>query len=98
MRAAVYEGPGNVRVEDVPDPVLVLDTDAIVAVTDAAIGGSDLWAYRGYGQRPPGARIGHEFLGVVTRSARTYERFGPVTAYSPPSRGRAASATTAEPD
>ena len=66
MRAAVFEGPGNVRVEDVPDPVLVLDTDAIVRVTDAAIGGSDLWAYRGYGQRPPGARIGHEFLGLVT--------------------------------
>ena len=66
MRAAVYEGPGNVRVEDVPDPVLVLETDAIVQVTDAAIGGSDLWAYRGYGQRPPGARIGHEFLGLVS--------------------------------
>jgi len=66
MRAAVYEGPGNVRVEDVPDPVLVLDTDVLVTVTDAAICGSDLWAYRGYGQRPPGARIGHEFLGLVT--------------------------------
>lgn len=80
MRAAVYEGPGNVRVEDVPDPTLVLDTDAIVAVTDAAIGGSDLWAYRGYGQRPPGARIGHEFLGLVTevgadvRRVRTGDR------------------------
>lgn len=66
MRAAVFEGPGNVRIEDVPDPILDLDTDALVRVTDAAICGSDLWAYRGYGQRPPGTRIGHEFLGVVT--------------------------------
>lgn len=65
MRAAVFEGPGNVRVEQVPDAGLELDTDALVRVTAASIGGSDLWAYRGYGQREPGARIGHEFVGVV---------------------------------
>lgn len=66
MRAAVFEGPGNVRVEDVADPVLDLDTDALVRITDSAVCGSDLWAYRGYGIRQPGARIGHEFLGIVT--------------------------------
>lgn len=65
MRAAIFEGPGNVRVSDVPDPELELDTDAVVRVTDACICGWDLWAYRGYGQRQPGARIGHEFVGVV---------------------------------
>lgn len=65
MRAAVFEGPGNVRVQEVPDASLELDTDALVRVTAASIGGSDLWAYRGYGQRVPGARIGHEFVGVV---------------------------------
>lgn len=65
MRAAIFEGPGNVRIQQVPDAVLDLDTDALVRVTDAGICGSDLWAYRGYGQRQPGARIGHEFVGIV---------------------------------
>ncbi len=65
MRAAVFEGPGNVRVQQVADAAIELDTDAVVRVTAASIGGSDLWAYRGYGQRQPGARIGHEFIGVV---------------------------------
>jgi threonine dehydrogenase-like Zn-dependent dehydrogenase len=65
MRAAVFEGPGNVRVQQVPDAALELETDAVVRVTAASIGGSDLWAYRGYGQRQPGERIGHEFVGLV---------------------------------
>jgi threonine dehydrogenase-like Zn-dependent dehydrogenase len=65
MRAAVYEGPGNIRIEQVPDPEIELDTDAVVRVTAAGICGSDLWSYRGYGTRQPGARIGHEFVGVV---------------------------------
>lgn len=66
MRAAVFEGPGNIRIEQVPDPEVELSTDAVVRVVSAGICGSDLWSYRGYGQRMPGARIGHEFLGVVS--------------------------------
>ena len=65
MRAAVFEGPGNIRVQHVPDPEVELPTDAVVRVVSAALCGSDLWSYRGYGQRMPGARIGHEFVGVV---------------------------------
>jgi threonine dehydrogenase-like Zn-dependent dehydrogenase len=65
MRAAVFEGPGNIRIEQVPDPEVELDTDAVVRVTAAGICGSDLWSYRGYGTRQPGSRIGHEFVGVV---------------------------------
>lgn len=65
MRAAVFEGPGNIRVEQVPDPEVELATDAVVTVRSAAVCGSDLWSYRGYGGRQPGARIGHEFVGVV---------------------------------
>ena len=66
MRAAVFEGPGNIRIQQVADPEVELPTDAVVRVVSAALCGSDLWSYRGYGQRLPGARIGHEFLGVVT--------------------------------
>ncbi|HYT09719.1 MAG TPA: alcohol dehydrogenase catalytic domain-containing protein [Mycobacteriales bacterium] len=65
MRAAVFEGPGNIRIQQVPDPEVELPTDAVVRVVSAAICGSDLWSYRGYGQRAPGSRIGHEFVGVV---------------------------------
>ena len=65
MRAAVFEGPGNIRIQQVPDPEVELPTDAVVRVVAAGICGSDLWSYRGYGQRVPGARIGHEFIGVV---------------------------------
>lgn len=66
MRAAVFEGPGNIRIQQVPDPEVELSTDAVVRITSAAICGSDLWSYRGYGTRQPGSRIGHEFLGVVS--------------------------------
>jgi threonine dehydrogenase-like Zn-dependent dehydrogenase len=66
VRAAVFEGPGNIRIQQVPDPEVELPTDAVVRVVSAAICGSDLWSYRGYGSRAPGARIGHEFIGVVT--------------------------------
>lgn len=65
MRAIVFEGPGNIRVESVPDPQIELPSDALVEVTHAGICGSDLWSYRGYGARVPGQRIGHEFIGVV---------------------------------
>ncbi|MER7568297.1 alcohol dehydrogenase catalytic domain-containing protein [Streptomyces sp. NPDC097941] len=65
MKAAVIQGPGNIRVEHVPDPQIHEPHDAVVAVTHAAICGSDLWAYQGTAPRKPGQRMGHEFIGVV---------------------------------
>ena len=66
MRATVYHAPGDVRVEDVPDPRIERPTDAVVRVTYACICGSDLWFYRGIDAGwEPGWRTGHEFLGVV---------------------------------
>ncbi len=66
MRATTIHGPGDVRIETVPDPRILQPTDAIVQVTAACICGSDLWAYRGIAKREPGQRIGHEFVGVVS--------------------------------
>jgi len=66
MKATVIHGGFDVRVEDVPDPVLLEPTDAVVRVLLSCICGSDLWPYRRTGPRPGGpGRIGHEFLGVV---------------------------------
>ena len=57
-------GAGDVRVEDVPDPVIEQPTDALVRVTAACICGSDLHPYHSM-PPPTGRRMGHEFIGVV---------------------------------
>lgn len=58
-------GPGDVQVEDVPDPTIQRPTDAIVRVSAACVCGSDLWAYRGIRELSQPTRYGHEFVGVV---------------------------------
>lgn len=65
MRATVFHGPGDVRVEQVPDAAVSSARDAVVRVTHACVCGSDLWPYSGGLPKDPGTRIGHEFLGVV---------------------------------
>jgi threonine dehydrogenase-like Zn-dependent dehydrogenase len=58
-------GAGDVRVENVPDPVLTEPTDAVVRVLRSCICGSDLWPYGSLAPTAHGRRMGHEFLGVV---------------------------------
>jgi threonine dehydrogenase-like Zn-dependent dehydrogenase len=70
MRATVMHGAGDVRVENVPDATLVEPGDAIVAVTSAAICGSDLWPYKSMEPSETGRRMGHEFIGVVEEVGR----------------------------
>jgi threonine dehydrogenase-like Zn-dependent dehydrogenase len=65
MKATVFYGKGDVRVETVPDPSIDEPTDAIVRVTHACICGSDLWFYRGEAPWQPGWRTGHELMGIV---------------------------------
>lgn len=76
MRAVVYRGEQNVRVEDVPEPSIADPRDAIVKVRKAAICGSDLHFYNG---RVPGvfegAVVGHEYVGTVTEVGADVARF-----------------------
>ncbi len=65
MRATIIHGAGDIRVETVPDPKILEPTDAVVRVVTACICGSDLWPYRSMAASEEGARIGHEFLGVI---------------------------------
>jgi threonine dehydrogenase-like Zn-dependent dehydrogenase len=65
MKATIMYGAGDVRVEDVPDPVLREPTDAVVRVLRSCICGSDLWPYGSMPASAQGRRMGHEFLGVV---------------------------------
>lgn len=65
MRATTIHGAGDIRVEEVPDPVIKKPTDAIIKVTAGCICGSDLWPYRGENPIRPGSTIGHECIGIV---------------------------------
>ncbi len=66
MRAVVYHGPGSKAWEEVPDPVLIDDTDAIVRVDVTTICGSDLHILKGDVPAVVDGRIlGHEAVGTV---------------------------------
>ena len=66
MRALTWHAPKDVRVEDVPDPVIQEPTDAIIRVTSTAICGSDLHLYEPLGPfLSKGDVLGHETMGVV---------------------------------
>ncbi|MGW7291264.1 zinc-dependent alcohol dehydrogenase [Streptomyces xiamenensis] len=66
MKAAVWHGKRDVRVDEVPDPVLQQPTDALIRVTSTGLCGSDLHLYEVLGPfMTPGDILGHEPLGVV---------------------------------
>lgn len=78
MRAVTWQGREDIRTIDVPDPVLVEPTDAIVRVTSTAICGSDLHLYSVLGAfLEPGDVLGHEFMGIV-------EEVGPAVSHLRP--------------
>lgn len=65
MRATLLYGAGDVRVENVPDSVIKLPTDALVRITASCVCGSDLWPYGSHKPEDGPARMGHEFIGIV---------------------------------
>ena len=66
MKAIVYHGPGHKAWEDVPDPVVVDDTDAIIRVDAVTICGTDLHILKGDVPAVTDGRIlGHEAVGTV---------------------------------
>jgi threonine dehydrogenase-like Zn-dependent dehydrogenase len=66
MKAVCWHGAQDVRIDTVPDPVLLNARDAIVRVTSTAICGSDLHLYNGLiPTMKSGDVLGHEFMGEV---------------------------------
>ena len=65
MRVAVMYGPGDVRVEDRPEPTILAPTDAIIRPAATCICGSDLWPYWGVEPVDQPRRMGHEYAGIV---------------------------------
>ncbi len=68
MKAVVWHGVGDIRIDDVPEPRIEQPTDAIVRLTASAICGTDLHMVRG---TMPGMRsgmiLGHEGVGIVEK-------------------------------
>ncbi|MCW2794556.1 zinc-dependent alcohol dehydrogenase family protein [Nocardioides sp.] len=77
MRATTIHAPGDIRVEDVPDPTIGVPTDAIVKVVAGCVCGSDLWPYRGENPVKAGSTIGHECVGVVEEVGSDVSSFAP---------------------
>ena len=66
MKAVVWHGKEDVRVDDVPDPIIQESTDAVIRVTSTAICGSDLHLYSKLSPlMREGDIIGHEPMGIV---------------------------------
>lgn len=75
MKAIVFQGPDEVRVESVPDATLRDARSAIVRVTRTSICGSDLHLVHGDVPAMPGTIIGHECVGVVEAVGSEVRRF-----------------------
>lgn len=65
MRATILAKPGEIRVENVPEPQIAAPTDAVLRIVATCVCGSDLWPYRGINPVDEPRPIGHEYLGVV---------------------------------
>jgi threonine dehydrogenase-like Zn-dependent dehydrogenase len=71
MKATCWVGKKTMQVQEVPDPRIINDRDAIVKITSTAICGSDLHMYNGFiPTMEPGDVVGHEFMGEVVELGR----------------------------
>lgn len=66
MKAVVFHDVGDIRLDDVPEPLIQEPGDAIVRITVSAICGTDLHFVRGtFSDMEKGTILGHEAVGVV---------------------------------
>jgi threonine dehydrogenase-like Zn-dependent dehydrogenase len=78
MKAVCWHGKHDVRVESVPDPILINPRDAIIRVTSTAVCGSDLHLYNGViPSMKDGDILGHEFMGEVIQVGQEVENLKP---------------------
>jgi glutathione-independent formaldehyde dehydrogenase len=74
MKALVYRGPKDVRVENVPDAKIEQETDCLVKISSTNICGSDLHMYTCRTSVEKGKVLGHENLGVVVEVGSAVRR------------------------
>ena len=76
MKAVVWHGIGDIRLDDVPMPEIQASTDAIIRLTASAICGTDLHFVRGTASdMKPGTILGHEAVGVVEQLGTDVRNF-----------------------
>jgi threonine dehydrogenase-like Zn-dependent dehydrogenase len=72
VKAVTWQGRRDIRVEEVPDPVIEQPTDAIVKITSTGLCGSDLHLYETLTPfMTPGDIVGHEPMGIVEEVGST---------------------------
>ena len=75
MLANCWEGAKHVKVETVPDPKILNQSDAIVRITSTAICGSDLHLFNGFvPTMERGDILGHEFMGEVMEVGKNVKK------------------------
>jgi threonine dehydrogenase-like Zn-dependent dehydrogenase len=74
MRAVTFQAPGEVRLEEKPDPEVGAGDEALIRVEASGICGSDLHIYHGRVPVEQGFTIGHEFVGTVLALGDGVER------------------------
>ena len=78
MKAVGWHGKEDVRVDNVPDPIIQEPTDAIIRITSTAICGSDLHLYAKLSPlMREGDIIGHEPMGIVEEVGSDVEHIAP---------------------
>jgi threonine dehydrogenase-like Zn-dependent dehydrogenase len=66
MKAVVWHGVGDIRLDNVSEPKIKDANDAIIRITASAICGTDLHMVRGtFTGMKPGRILGHEAVGVI---------------------------------
>lgn len=66
MKAVVFHGVGDIRIDEVSDPQIESAKDAVVLITASAICGTDLHLVRGtVPGMEPGTILGHEGVGII---------------------------------
>lgn len=78
MKAVVFHGIGDIRIDDMPEPRIENPFDAIVRTTANAICGTDLHMIRGtMAGMKPGTILGHEAVGIVEEVGPQVRNFRP---------------------
>jgi len=76
MKAIVWHGIGDIRLDNVAEPKIKKPSDAIVRLTASAICGTDLHMVRGtMSGMKPGTILGHEGVGVVEEVGKEVRNF-----------------------
>lgn len=77
MLATILHGKGDIRCEEVAEPMILKPTDAIIKLAASCVCGSDLWPYRGLQPMNGPANMGHEYCGVVVEVGEAVKTIKP---------------------